>query len=179
MTVRIFFTILISLLATVAATAQKSVESSKRLNQKDSEPLEINMDTFLSLWLKNTADPRAPRLKELKMDSTYTYFTKTKTRNRNCYKIKNTQLRKLDYKSLIGDSVSKSFYYDVIPLADRAKEKRCSTALIDFDYKYKYMEEHDAIEVSCRYKVMCELVIPVVKKNYVALYDLKSKRFLK
>ncbi|MFC0773374.1 hypothetical protein [Terrimonas alba] len=176
MTDHSFFIIIIFLSVTLSVAGQKSINaSSKKLVERNREPIEINIDTFLGLWLQNTADPREPRLKELKMDSAYTYFT----RNRNYYKINNEQLRKLGYKGLIGDSITKSFYYGVIPLVDREREKRCSTALIDFDYKYKYKEEVEAIEVSCHYKVTCELVIPVVKKKYVALYDLKSKSFLK
>lgn len=162
------FTILIFLWV----TGQKLINSdNKKVDKRNSEPKEINVDTFLDLWLQNTSDPREPRLKEFKVDSTYTYFT----RKRSSYKIKNMLLNKIDYKALEGDLIRNLFYTNVIPPVDREKQKHCSTASINFDYQNKFLEHDQAIEITCLYKVKCEFVIPIVKKSYVALYDLKTK----
>lgn len=140
-------------------------------NQLDKIP-EIKLDSFLRIWIQKTEDERGLSVRQLYKDSVFSYFW---ARWKSYYKIQNKILLKVDYKSINGDSVRALFYDHIIPTADKKKQEQCSTALIDFDFKYDFLEQYNTILIQCHYKVKCELLITVVSRDYVAKYDIKSK----
>lgn len=141
---------------------------------------EIIIDTFLTIWIENESKPKFDmNLNELYKDSTFTYFGKQRPKYQSFYKIKNENLNSIDYKSIIGDSIRMKFYYEIIPLKDRNKRNNCSSAFIDFDYKYRYIESETSIEIKCQYKVVCEFLIRIIKEEYIAKYDIKSRTLKK
>jgi len=93
--------------------------------------------------------------------------------------VRNDNLNNIDYYSIIGDSIREKFYYEIIPLKDRNKQNNCSSAIIDFDYTYRYVEKENSIEVKCRYKVLCEFLFTIIKKDYAAIYDIETKTIKK
>jgi hypothetical protein len=143
---------------------------------------EVQLDTFVSVWLENTHPFKVDmNLNELYRDTSFTYFGKQTFKNQELIKIKSDELKRLDYKSLNGDSIRKKFYNEVIPTEDKNKseKKNCTTTTINIDFKYKFIESENVIEVRCHYKVTCEFMIRLVKADYFAKYDLRNRTFIK
>jgi hypothetical protein len=143
---------------------------------------EVKLDTFVTVWLENTYPFKVDmNLNELYSDTLFTYFGKQTFKNQDLIKIKNSELRKIDYKSLNGDSIRTRFYYEIIPTEDRKKSdgKNCTSTSIKIDYEYKLIESENIIEVRCHYKVTCEFMIRLVKADYFAKYDLRNRTFIK
>jgi hypothetical protein len=143
---------------------------------------EIELDTFLTVWLENTHPFKVDmNLNELYKDSSFTYFGKQTFKYQELLKIENEILKKVDYKSLNGDSIKTMFYEEIIPQEDRNKSnsKKCSWLSIKIDFNYKFIESENIIEISCRYKVVCESMVTLVKKDYHAKYDIGNRTLTK
>jgi hypothetical protein len=143
---------------------------------------EVKLDTFVTVWLENTYPFKVDmNLNELYCDTLFTYFGKQTFKSQDLFKIKNSELRRIDYKSLNGDSIRTNFYNEIIPTKDREKGdgKNCTTTSIKIDYEYKLIESDNLIEVRCHYKVTCEFMIRLVKADYFAKYDLRNRSFIK
>jgi hypothetical protein len=137
---------------------------------------EIDIDTFLIIWLENTQHSKVDfNLNELYQDSIFTYFGKQTFNHQNLYKIRKENLNSVDYKSIDGDLINERFYNDIIPAEDRNKQNQCSSASISIDYKYHYIESANTIEIECHYKVLCEFFIRIINKDYKAKYDIGKK----
>jgi len=140
------------------------------------EASEITVDTFISLWIENETPYKFDfNLNKLYKDSIFTYFGKQTFKYQSFYKVRNENLYDIDYQSIIGDSIRKKFYYEIIPIEDKNKQNKCSSAFIDFDYTYKYIKNENSIEVKCRYKVLCEFLFNIIKKDYSAKYNIENK----
>jgi hypothetical protein len=151
-----------------------------RLGNHLSKAKEIDIDTFLIIWLENTQYSKVDfNLNELYHDSIFTYFGKQTFKYQNLYKIRNETLCRVDHKSIVGDFIKERFYYDIIPIEDRNKQNNCSSASISIDYKYRFIEPENSIEIECHYKVLCELFIRIIHKDYKAKYDIGNKTIRK
>ena len=148
------------------------VESGNQLEQVP----EIQLDTFLTIWMHKTEDEKGVSVRQLYKDSTYTYFW---ARGEKYFKVGDNNLSKLDYQSINGDLILNAFYNEVIPAEHKGKERQCSTALVDFDWAFGFIESENSIIIKCHYKVKCEFLIGVINKDYVAKYDLGSKEIMK
>jgi hypothetical protein len=143
---------------------------------------EVKLDTFVTIWLENTRPFKVDmNLNELYKDTIFTYFGKQTFRDQELIKIKRDELQRLDYKAIHGDSIRSKFYHEIIPAKDKNKAERkgCSTTMINIDYKYKLIEKENVIEVRCHYKVTCEFMIRIIKADYYAKYDLRTRSFIK
>lgn len=143
---------------------------------------EITTDAFLTAWLENTVPLKAnTNLNELYSDSLFTYFGKQTFKYQKFFKVKNENLRKVNHHSINGDSIRSKFYDEIIPSEDKdkARSKQCISTTINIDFKYKFIESENIIEITCRYKVVCEFVAGLVKKEYFARYDITNRAFIK
>jgi len=142
---------------------------------------EINLDTFMIYWIEKTVElpNTGSTFSEIYKDSTFTYFYKRPLKLQKLYKIENRALELVDYKSINGDSIREKFYDQIIPAEDKLKEtfNKCTTFSVSTDFKYKFHKTENAIEISCRYKINCELLAQLMNKNYAAKYDISKDVF--
>lgn len=143
---------------------------------------EIALDVFVAAWLENTQPFKLDmNLSELYRDSLFTYFGKRPLTSENFFKVKNDNLRKVDYNLLNGDSIRLAFFNEIIPPEDkkRGKGENCSSTYTKIEFRYELIEAENAIEVKCHYKVTCEFITRLIKADYHAKYDLRKKVFIK
>lgn len=151
-----------------------------RLGNHLTKAKEIDVDTFLIIWLENRQYVKFDiNLNELYQDSIFTYFGKQTFKYQNLYKVRNESLRGVDYKSIVGDYIRERFYYDIIPIGDRNKQNNCTSASISIEYKYRFNKAENSIEIECHYKVLCEFFIRIINKDYKAKYDIENKTMRK
>ena len=146
---------------------------------------EIELGDFLIIWIENTNfQPKVDfGLNELFKDSTYTYFGKQTFKYQKLYKIRNNYLIRVDYKSINGDFIRMKFLDEVIPQEDKnrvsRKMKNCTSSFTSYDYNYRYVESDDQIEIQCLWKVKCDFLYNLIKKEYRANYDITKSKFIK
>lgn len=163
----------ILLFISLSVSAQKNVGmDSLTFKTKIETAKLVDLNQILTFWILNdNMDPREPRLREFHSDSTFHFFI----RSGKSYKIINSEISKIYYRKINGDSLINHFFYHVIPVADRTKGNNCGTAAITPTYKCKYINQ-ESIEIYCHYNIICDL-IPVLNRTYAAIYNLKDLSF--
>jgi hypothetical protein len=132
----------------------------------------VDLNQILTFWLLNDyRDPREPRLREFHSDSTFHFFS----RSGKSYKIYNSEISKINYRKINGDSLTNHFFDHVIPVADRTKGNNCGSAVITPTYKCSYIDQ-ESIKIYCHYNIICDL-FPVLNRTYAAIYNLKNLSF--
>jgi len=141
---------------------------------------EIDLDTFLVIWTSKTKNPKRPtNLEELYKDSLCTYFGIPVSKKLEFYKVNNDRLKIVDYKSIDGEDIRNNFYEKIIPLEDKDNLKKCTSRTHDIEYKYRFIESENSIEIDCHFKVLCEWVIKTINNDYKAMYNIGTKTLIK
>ncbi len=133
---------------------------------------ELDMQTFVPMWLEKQYAHKLSddNLKVTQADSTYTYFAAYNSREIKPYKAKNTDLQKVNYKSLDGVAIKNNFSYNILPRVEKMPNIH-----ID-DYAFTYNESNNTILVRCNYTVRVRKA--TMKKDHTAVYDIGTLQFV-
>lgn len=162
------------LFISITLSAQKNVAiDSLSIRTKIKNAKLIDLDQLLTFWILNDyKDPKEPRLCEFYSDSIFQFFI----RSGKTFKISKSELKKIDYRKINGDSLINHFFYHVIPITDREKSNNCSSSVITPTYKCKYVNQN-SIQIYCHYNIICDL-LPILNRTYAAIYNFKKNSFI-
>lgn len=138
----------------------QAVEKGQRLEEVN----EIDLTTFISKWITKRDDERGPTIYELHANSDFAFF---QFRGDSIYKVKQSLLSTVDYKSINGDSIRHQFSKTIIPKADHIKCEGGGN--YSPEYTYSTDLEKKEITIVLQYVIRCEF-IKKLDKTYKAVY---------
>ena len=138
---------------------------------------EIELSEFIPLWVENRIHSKMDfNLHELYRDSDFTYFGKHANKYEGFFKIKNADLFRVNYKTIVGDSIRNKMYNEIIPQSDKNKAQAdCGWGSFNGSYKYRYLEMENSIEITFNWKVKCEFFVTRLDKKYIAKYNIENR----
>ena len=156
----------------------KHLEAAKRYSIKEFMEYyaEAGTTDYSKKWGRST-------IIQLYKDSSFTYFG----RGANHYlmdflRVKNEELKEINYSEFDGQDMREKFYEEVIPQADKQRvERKTRDNMIgstDTDFKYDYNQETKLLKVICKWTVRGDFM-RVISKTYTAQYDVNARQFVK
>lgn len=152
-----------------------------RLGKFPDNPKEVDLDVFIPLWIENHSETKIPHwnLRELSRDSLFAYFHENDVKVKVYLKVPIKRLNEIDYLSIDGESIGKSFYKDIIPSTIKDRKKVQPKERHFSNFTYEYIDSTKLIKISCLYFIKNENGKKIVKNTYTATYSISDKSLMK
>ena len=176
--------LLLLIIATASVTTHISAQK-KRVTVPDfkvlpAESEEIDLPTFIGMWLeKRYGDKRVGlyNMRDLLTDSMFTYFGVYYGITLRQYKVRNTRLLKVDYKSIDPAEIKQQLYKEFVPDTDKRKLQKCNSRTEKSSYVFSYNESDNTILIQFHFKETCDFFFKV-DKHYTATYNVHTRSFI-
>lgn len=172
----------ILLVTVITAFAFNGFAGDKKGSETIKPPKHLSLNEFLPIWISSQAKIKYDRnLVKVKQDDTFCFFSLSWLPERPAYKVRTSDLSKIDFDHLDIVAIHAQFQEQVVPAEDKRRfECQEYTAGIESGgYNYRYIEDKNAMEINCILKAHCDFIIRTINKSYTAEYYFETGELIK
>ncbi len=99
----------------------------------------------------------------------------------NFFKVNQNDLTGINYEEIVGKHIRERFIDEIVPAADKERVERkgwgCTAFSGKQDFSYRYFRNTNEIEITYKWKEVCDFVAKLIDKTYTVRYSLDTKMF--
>lgn len=138
----------------------------------------LSLETFLPMLLNiggcvGKKEQAYYGYNEIYRDTAYTYFSRITLKGDSRFKVLIKDLNKIKYDSCMAYNINKEFFDTFVDKKDRSRKPDpviCPVTPSSANYKYRYIDSLNAVEIQLHWRIYCEILIKLVNKRYKGIY---------
>lgn len=166
----------------ITALCFNSFAGDKNGTVYNEQPKHLSLSEFLPIWFTSQEKIKYDRnLVKVKQDDTFCYYSLSWLAERPAYKVRTSDLSKIDIDHIDVFAIRAQFEEQVVPAEDkkRAHGSGCTAGAVGGGYNYRYLEDKNAMEINYRLKANCDFIVRLINKSYTAEYYFDTGELIK